>query len=222
MSQPTIGVRDVILRDGTTLRLRGPEPSDVDAIKEFFDGLDDQSRYMRFHGHGSSSVIARYYAEADGDTRVALLAHHLGEVVAVAGYDRLREPGAAEVAFANSSEYQGRGVGTRMLEQLASIAADAGIHRFDAEVLSENRKMMGVFRSAGFDVRRQGFGGEVRLSLDLRPTPQLAERMARRDHLATVASLRRMVSPASVAVVGASDAPGSVGGTILQNLVDGG
>ena len=215
-------VRDVILRDGTTLRLRSPAPGDVEAIEAFFDGLDADSRYLRFHGYGSTTALARYYAEADGDARVALLAHLHGRIVAVAGYDRLREPGVAEVAFAVSTELQGRGAGTRLLEQLAVEAAAHGIHRFDAEVLSDNRRMLGVFRSAGFDVRRQGFGGEVRLSLDIRPTARLAARIAERDHLATVASLEPMLKPRSVAVVGASDAPGSVGRAIVDNIVAGG
>lgn len=214
-------IRDVILRDGATLRLRSPVPADQDAIAAFFDGLDDQSRYMRFHGYSASGAVARYYAEADGDARVALLGHHRGEIVAVAGYDRLREPGVAEVAFAVSGEYQGRGTGTRMLEQLADIAATRGLHRFDAEVLAENRRMISVLRSAGYDVRRHGFGGEIRLSLDIRPTEHLIERMAERDHVATVASLQPMLNPRSVAVVGASDAPGSVGGAILANIVEG-
>ena len=215
-------VLDVILRDGTTLRLRPPGPEDREAIAEFFDGLDPQSRYMRFHGYGATEAVARYYAEADGDARVALIAHHQGRIVAVAGYDRLREPGAAEVAFAISQEFQGRGAGTRLLEQLAAYAAEQGLRRFDAEVLTDNRRMMGVFRSAGFDVRRQGFGGEVRLSLDIRPTARLAERIAERDHLAAAASLAPMLTPSSVAVIGASDELGSVGGAIVANIVDGG
>jgi acetate---CoA ligase (ADP-forming) len=214
--------RDVILRDGSTLRLRSPGPEDREAIEAFFDGLDSESRYLRFHGYGSTTSIARYYAEHDGVARVALLAHLQGRIVAVAGYDRLREPGVAEVAFAVSQEYQGRGTGTRMLEQLAALAAQQGIHRFVAEVLADNRRMLGVFRSAGFAVHRQGFGGEVRLTLDIRPTAQLAERIAERDHQATVASLGPMLDPRSIAVVGASNAPGSVGGAIVANIVDGG
>jgi len=222
VSSPPVTVRDVILRDGTTLRLRSPGPQDTEAIAGFFDALDRESRYLRFHGYGSTGAIARYYGEADGYARVALLAHYQGTIVAVAGYDRLREPGVAEVAFAVNRDYQGRGTGTRLLEQLAAIAAGQGLHRFDAEVLADNRRMLGVFRSAGFDVRRQGFGGEVRLSLDIRPSTRLAERIAERDHLATVASLRPMLTPRSVAVVGASNAPGSVGGAIVANIVDGG
>jgi acyl-CoA synthetase (NDP forming)/RimJ/RimL family protein N-acetyltransferase len=218
---PTL-VRDVILRDGSVLRLRAPEPADEPAIKDFFDRLDPESRYLRFHGHVRSDRVAAHYAAADGANRVALLAHRGGEIVAVAGYERLRELGAAEVAFAVLASEQGRGLGTRMLEQLAAHAAAHGIDRFDASVMAENRRMLGVFSSAGFAVKRETSYGVTELALDIRPTEQLAERIAERDHEATVASLRPLLAPTAVAVVGASNAPGSVGGTIFANLLDGG
>lgn len=212
-------VRDVILRDGSVLRLRAPEPSDEREIEAFFDRLDPQSRYLRFHGHVRSDRVAQHYAAADGENRVALLAHRGGEVVAVAGYERLRELGAAEVAFAVVASEQGRGLGTRMLEQLAAHAAEQGIDRFDASVMAENRRMLGVFASAGFAVRRETVHGVTELSLDIRPTERLAEKIAERDHLATVASLRPLLAPASLAVVGASNAEGSVGGRIFANAL---
>ncbi|MBX5441862.1 MAG: GNAT family N-acetyltransferase [Solirubrobacteraceae bacterium] len=215
-------VRDVILRDGSVLRLRAPEPEDEPAIKDFFDRLDPESRYLRFHGHVRSDRVAAHYAAADGESRVALLAHREGEIVAVAGYERLRELGAAEVAFAVLASEQGNGLGTRMLEQLAAHAAEHGIDRFDASVMAENRRMLGVFSSAGFAVKRTASHGIVELSLDIRPTETLAQRIAERDHLATVASLRPLLAPGSVAVVGASNAPGSVGGTIFANLLGSG
>ena len=149
-------VRDVLLRDGSTLRLQVPAPGDFGDIKEFFDGLSPESRYMRFHGYGRTDFAARAAVEAGGVDRFALIARHDGAVVAVAGFDGLREPRAAEVAFAVADDWQGRGAGTRMLEQLAEIAAARGITRFDAEVLSDNRAMLGVFEGAGFGVRRRG------------------------------------------------------------------
>jgi acyl-CoA synthetase (NDP forming)/RimJ/RimL family protein N-acetyltransferase len=215
-------VRDVILRDGSALRLRSPRPQDEAAIRAFFDGLTFESRYMRFHGAGRSDLISRDYANADGDARVPLLAHLGDRVVAVSGYDRLNEPDAAEVAFAVSEEMQGRGLATRMLEQLAEIAAARGITRFDAEVMGENRPMLHVFGNAGFGVRRASTGGIVHLALDLRPTVALAERIDDRTHAATVASLRPLLAPASIAVVGASAREGSVGGAIFRGIVEGG
>ena len=44
---------DVILRDGTTLRLRPPRVEDEKALLEFLDGLSEQSLYYRFHGFPS-------------------------------------------------------------------------------------------------------------------------------------------------------------------------
>jgi acyl-CoA synthetase (NDP forming) len=153
---------------------------------------------------------------------VTLLAHLDDRVVAVAGYDRLNEPGAAEVAFAVADEMHGRGLATRLLEQLAEIAAARSITRFDAAVMAGNRAMLGVFAGAGFDTRRQTDYGEVYLTLDLRPTERYEERRADRTHVAAVASLRPLLSPASVAVVGASDREDSVGGAIYRSIVAGG
>jgi acetate---CoA ligase (ADP-forming) len=220
---PTI-VRDVILRDGSALRLRSPQPEDEPAIKAFFDALAPESRYMRFHGAGRTDLVSHDYAHADGDSRVSLIAR-LGErVVAVAGYDRLNEPGVAEVAFAVADDQQRRGLATRMLEQLAEVAAERGIHRFEAEVLSDNRGMLRVFSSAGFGVRREGAFGEVHLELDIRPTEELEERIAGRDHRATVASLRHLLAPASLAVITGEDgdAEASDGAEILRSVIAGG
>jgi acyl-CoA synthetase (NDP forming)/GNAT superfamily N-acetyltransferase len=197
-------------------------PADEAGIRAFFDGLTFQSRYLRFHGAGRTDVVSRDYAEADGDARVSLIAHFGGRVVAVAGYDALNEPEAAEVAFAVTDEMQGRGLATRMLEQLAEVAAARGITRFDAEVMAENRPMLHVFSNTGFAVRRSGMGGEVHLSLDITPTAESEELIADRTHAAAVESLRPVLAPASVAVVGASAREGSVGGRIFRGIVRGG
>ena len=81
-----------------------------------------------------------------------------------------------------------------MLEQLATIAAEHGISRFDAAVLAENRLMMRVFQNAGFAIRREGFG-EITVSLDITPTQAVLERIDERDHFATIESLRPMLAP---------------------------
>ena len=220
--EPRPLVRDVLLRDGWTLRLQTPMPVDYEDIKAFYDGLSSESRYLRFHGLGRSDTVARADAEASGVDRLSLIGWHDGRVVAVAGYDGLLEPGVAEVAFAVADDEQGRGVGTRMLEQLAAIAADRGIHRFDAEVMFGNRLMLGVFEHAGFAVRRRGSGGELVVSLDISPTEEVLERIDERDHFAAIASLRAIFAPSSIAVVGAADAPGNIGRVVLRNIIAGG
>ena len=109
-----------------------------------------------------------------------------------------------------------------MLEQLAAIGADRGIHRFVAEVVATNRPMLGVFEHAGFAVRREGSDGEVMVSLDITPTEAVLERIDERDHFAAVASLRPILAPSSVAVVGAAATPGNVGRAVLANIIGGG
>ncbi|MGZ6670114.1 MAG: GNAT family N-acetyltransferase, partial [Solirubrobacteraceae bacterium] len=187
-------VRDVLLRDGLTLRLQAPVPPDFGDIRAFYDGLSPESRYFRFHGYGRTDAIARAEAEASGVDRLALIGRHDGRVVTVGSYDGLREPGAAEVSFAVADDLQRHGIGTRMLEQLAAIGAERGIHRFDAEVMPDNYPVLGVFEHAGFAVRRRSSFGELTVSLDITPTEAVRERIDERDHLAAVASLRPILA----------------------------
>ena len=213
--------RDVILADGSTLRLRAPGPEDYDDVKAFYDRLSPESRYMRFHGTVGTDIPSRYVVEASGVDRVALICRHGDRVVAIANYDRLREPGVAEIAFAVADDFRRRWTATRLLEQLAAIAAERGIRRFDAEVLAINHAALGVFKEAGFKVRRQGAGGEVTLMLDVTPSESVWERTDERDHAGVVASMRSVLAPTSIAIVGASDDPGDPGAAVLSNVLDG-
>jgi acetyl coenzyme A synthetase (ADP forming)-like protein len=221
---PTIAseATDVILRDGSTLRLTAPAAEDADALLEFFAGLSEHSRYLRFHGFPTlGPKLVEPLVEPDWQERGALLGSLDGRIVAVANWVRLRDPRAAEVAFAVGDEFQRRGVGTRLLEQLASRAAAAGIEEFVAEVLHENDTMLRVFRNAGFAVTRAGEGGELEIRLEIAPTDAYHEQVAERDHVAVRASLEPFFQPRSVAVVGASKRRGSIGGELFRNILVG-
>jgi len=221
----TVGAVDVILRDGSTLRLRAPRVDDVDSLLVFFERLSDRSRYQRFHGilRVDEAFVARF-VEPDWTDRGALLGavadEYGGErVVALAEYARLRDRSAAEIAFTVADELQGRGAATRLLEQLAPLAAEAGIERFLAVVLPENTAMLAVFRDAGFEVTRKLEGGEVEVRFPIASTPHFRERVEERDHIAVGASLRPFFAPASVAVIGASKRRGSIGGELFRNVL---
>jgi acetyl coenzyme A synthetase (ADP forming)-like protein len=218
---------DVILRDGSTLRLRPPVTEDGPGLLELFRGLSPESLHLRFHGMPAlSSDLVRTMLEPDWANRGALigtLATDAGErVVAVATYDRLRDPVKAEVSFAVADELQGRGIGTRLLEQLAAQAAAHGVERFVALVLPENVAMLRVFSDAGFDVARTLEQGAVELEFEIRADETYRARVDERDHAAVVASLRPFFAPESVAVLGASPRPGSIGGELFRNIVAGG
>ena len=216
------GATDVILRDGSTLRLRAPVAEDADALLEFFSGLSEHSRYLRFHGFPAlGPKLVEPLLAPDWQERGALLGSLDGRVAAVANWVRLRDPRGAEVAFAVGDEFQRRGIGTRLLEQLASRAAEAGIEEFVAEVLHENATMLNVFRNAGFAVTRAGEGGELEIRLEIAPTDVYREHVAERDHVAVRASLEPFFRPRSVAVVGASKRRGSIGGELFRNILTG-
>ena len=135
---PAVEAIDVILRDGSTLRLRAPAAEDADAVLEFFSGLSEHSRYLRFHGFPAlGPKLVEPVLEPDWQERGALLGSLDGRVVAVANWVRLRDPRVAEIAFAVGDDFQRRGIGTRLLERLAATAGEAGVEEFVAEVLHE-------------------------------------------------------------------------------------
>lgn len=216
--------RDVILRDGTTLRLRSPHAQDANALVEFFAGLSERSVYLRFHGFPrlGPQVVEPFL---DPDWRehgslIGTLSADGGErVVALASFVRLREPSSAEVAFAVSDELQGHGVGTRLLEQLAESAADAGVETFIAEVMPDNLAMLRVFEDAGFGATRRLEGGTTEVRLAIAATEAYRARVDERDHVAVRASLAPFFAPRSVAVVGASPRRGSIGGELFRNVL---
>ncbi|HEY5693258.1 MAG TPA: GNAT family N-acetyltransferase [Gaiellaceae bacterium] len=217
-----VDATDVILRDGSTLRLRPPAAEDADALVEFFSNLSEHSRYLRFHGFPQlGPKLVEPLLEPDWHERGALLASLDGRIVAVANWASLRDPRLAEVAFAVGDEFQRRGIGTRLLEQLAARAAAAGIEEFVAEVLYENDAMLGVFRDAGFAVTRAGEGGELEIRFPIAPTTGYREHVAARDHVSVRASLEPFFQPRSVAVVGASKRRGSIGGELFRNVLTG-
>jgi acetyl coenzyme A synthetase (ADP forming)-like protein len=221
---PESFVRDVILREGRTLRLRPPAAADADPVLALFERLSERSLYFRFHGHPRlNRPLVKPFLDPDWADRGSLVGvvgdEGVERVVAIASWARLRERRRAEVAFAVDDRYQGQGIGTRLLEQLADLAAERGIEEFVAEVLAENRPMLDLFASAGFDVTRTLAGGIVEVSFPIVATETYHERVDERDHQAVVASLQPFFQPASVAVLGASTRAGSIGGTVARNIV---
>ena len=217
---------DVILRDGSTLRLRAPLQSDRQALLRFYRELSDQSFYFRFHGHPSiDERLVDPVLDPEWIDRGALIGSVAEEgterVVALANYVRLRDPSAAEVAFTVADDYQRRGIGTRLVEQLAERAAAHGIERFIGEVMADNAAMIGVFERVGFAVSRTLGGGEVEMTFPIAPTADYASLVAERDHVAVVASLHPFFEPRSVAVIGASPRRGTIGGELYRNILEG-
>ena len=181
----------MILKDGGTLRLRPPASSDADALVAFFAGLSEDSRSTRFHGaRRVDRELVEPYLNPDWADRGGLIAtlageHDLEVIVGLATYGRL-SGSTAEMAFSVSDPQQGRGIGTRLLEQLAVRARDAGISAFVADVMASNAVALSVFAGAGFELVRELEHGEIELRFPIAATGDFKARMEERDHTAVV------------------------------------
>ncbi|HEY7475931.1 MAG TPA: GNAT family N-acetyltransferase [Vicinamibacterales bacterium] len=225
MTLPSIGdAIDVVLRDGSTVRLRPAQPSDEAAVRAMFSRLSPESLYSRFFRIPKLPALdVSGLLHADPDRAFTLVAESRGEACALAGYTRdPRRPDRAEVAFVTGDALQGRGVGTRMLETLADVARAHHIRQFDAYVLADNDRMMRVFVDSGFAIEQQLDAGVFHVTLDLDRTAEFEARAATRSEAAATASVQAFLAPRSVAVIGASRERGKIGSEILHNLLSAG
>jgi acetate---CoA ligase (ADP-forming) len=215
---------DVALRDGSTVHVRPTRAGDEAAILAFLLGLSEESRYFRFFsGAPNLKDAADRAAVSNLDDRCNLIALVGAEstIVAQAGYVR-NDADRAEVAFAVADPFQGRGISTILLGQLAEIAQTAGIATFDASVLSENHRMIGVFRESGFAVSTHAQAGVIDLEFPTSLRPEAIDRFARREQHAAMAALEHVLVPRSIAVIGASRTRGTIGAELFHNLLEGG
>jgi acetate---CoA ligase (ADP-forming) len=214
---------DVVLRDGSTVTLRTAVEADVAVVQQFFEHLSPQSLYQRFHSVPRLDLSRIRALVDEGSDALVLIAIHTGRVVAMAGYyPRRRHPGRAEVAFAIADELQGRGLGTRLLERLAESARERNVRWFEADVQSENRKMLDVFAESGFSLTQNVEAGVTHVVLSLEPSVLYVDKAAHRARVAATASMRAFFEPKSVTVIGASRERGKIGSEILSNLAEAG
>ena len=212
-----------LLADGTTVEIRPAGPADFDAVKAMHEAMSPENSYFRFFHTSrlSAEIEARRICVNPKPGSVALLALAGPGVVGVASYVPLPEqPERAEVAFAVADHMHHRGIATLLLEHLVSTARSGQITTFTAQTLTENKAMLGVFADAGLPVERRYADGAIELTFPLpdRAPDSYLDAVAGRERRADVASLRHVFAPESVAVIGASRRPGSVGRAILDNL----
>src|SRR5262249_4309059 len=211
---------DVLLRDGTTVRLRPLHDDDAPAVLTLFQGMSSRSLYYRFLMVPRLTLAqVRRLITVDERSQVLLVAERGGSLCAIAGYyPQHAGDDRAEVAFAIADSMQGHGLGTRMLERLAHIARDRGVRAFDAFVLGENLAMMDVFLQSGFALTKGLDHGVFHVVMRLEPTQAYATASGQRAQEAAARSIRPFFEPRSIAVVGANREPGHIGSESPRNL----
>ena len=223
MSAPARAAVEVVLRDGSTVHVRPVAPEDRDRMRAFLGLLSEDSRRLRYFSGA---------ADLDGAAGAAVGFTYPGSygIVATRGSDRIVAHATyvagtedrAEVAFTVADELQGMGIATTLLAHLAEAAEAGGIRWFEAEVLPENHRMVGVFRDSGFAVKTHSVPGEIHLELPTTLGPEARRRFDERESVAATAAVRSFLVPSSMAVVGASTRPGTVGHETLRNVLEAG
>ena len=165
--------RDVLLRDGTRVRMRPIRPDDEPRLVALYDHLSQDSRYQRFFSVARRLPPnwAHFLANVDYVRRFALVVEAPGDpetLIAVARYEPTAERECAEVAFAVQDAWQNRGLGTVLFRELLAAAKRNGITRFCAWVLGDNRRMLDLIARLG-KIQQRSYGqGVVELAFTAR------------------------------------------------------
>ncbi len=225
MDYPSHYETEVLLKDGSRIILRPIISEDIEGWLAFVSRLSRRTKYFRFHSLpklGRDDAIR--FCTVDYNNTFAFVAEVRGDqrkdIVAIGRYYRLPRRHSAEVAFAIEDAYQGKGIGTKLMEWLANVARENNITSFEADVLGENTEMMGVFRAYGFHVESELSGGVYHITFPIAKTKRVVKKEEERERIATVASVRSLLYPRSVAVIGASTKPGTVGQLPFQCIME--
>jgi acyl-CoA synthetase (NDP forming)/GNAT superfamily N-acetyltransferase len=228
-----------LLSDGTTVEIRPATRDDFEAVKAMHEAMSPNSNHMRFFNFSrlACDTEARRICWDPTPGNVTLLALADGTVAGCASYAGTA-PGVAEVAFAVADNMHRRGIATLLLEHLVSWARSHQITTFTAQTLPENQAMLNVFADAGLPVDRHYADGIYDLTfplprdgmpaaldstaLDSTAMDSYLTAVAEREGRAELASLRHVLAPESVVVIGASRRPGTIGRSILDNIAAGG
>jgi GNAT superfamily N-acetyltransferase len=216
-----------LLADGTTVEIRPARPGDFDAVRNMHEKMSPDNLYLRFFSMSrvAAEQAARRICREPASDHAALLAVLDGEVAGYGIYERFGAGSpSAEVALAVADDTHNRGVGTLLLEHLVSLADGQRVRTLIAETLSENALMLKVFADAGLAPQRALMDGVYELTFPL-PVDEAdaalgtyRDAVAERERSADVASLRHLLDPTSVAVIGAGRRPRSPGRAILRNI----
>jgi acyl-CoA synthetase (NDP forming)/GNAT superfamily N-acetyltransferase len=220
-----------LLNDGTTIEIRAARPGDFDAVRDMHAKMSPDNLYLRFFSMSplAGEQEARRICREPAPDHAALLAVLDGEVVGCGSLERYGAGSeSAEVAFTVADDLHNRGVGMLLMEHLISLGRGRDIRAFTAETLSENAAMLRVFADAGLLAQRSLVDGVYAFTFPLPSGEEdvalgaYRDAVAERERSADVASLRHVLAPASVAVIGAGRRDGSVGRAILRSIVSGG
>ncbi|MCK4512573.1 GNAT family N-acetyltransferase [bacterium] len=159
------------LSDVGSVSVRSLRHDDKARLLGLFRRLMRRSIYFRFLGEDKKDVTPdelAYYTEIDFENHVALAAclTESGEerIVGVGRYiidEQSKGAKSAEVTFCVADEYQGRGIGTALLDHLVRIARTQGIRTFKGRLFASNSKMFNILENSGFSLKNVSESGGI-------------------------------------------------------------
>jgi GNAT superfamily N-acetyltransferase len=154
----------------TALCLRVLEPADAGHLRALFGRLSTQSRWMRYLAplRKVSEQMLRRLASIDHESHEALGAFDEGELIAVAHYFRdASDPARAEISVEVADSHQRRGIGQRLMNDLAGLARERGITEFRATASLENRGVLAMVHNSQWPTQLRRSGPELDIALTL-------------------------------------------------------
>jgi acetyl coenzyme A synthetase (ADP forming)-like protein len=213
----------LVVRDGSRLKLSRALPEDAQQIQAFLDRLPkadrcEVTRSLRLEPSELPQFLDRLAQLGHG---AAFVVSRENEVVAFGAFrvlESIRDSGSISIAVA--PELRKMGIASLLLERLAVLAAGRGLGRLVGISQADNQPLIELFRSAGFEPDVRTMGDSASFLISTRPdTGDEAVRRGLSARTFTAASLRPLFFPRSIAVVGASRNPDSVGYRLLESLV---
>ena len=200
MGYPSQYEAEVLLKDGSRIILRPIRSDDIKGWLGFVSRLSRRTKYLRFHSLpklGREEAIR--FCTVDYNDTFAFVAEvrrdQRKDIVAIGRYYRLPKRHSAEIAFTVEDAYQGKGIGTKLMEWLTNVARENGITTFEAAVLGENNEIMTVFRDYGFHITGELQSGVYHITFPIARTKRVVKKEEERKRVATVASLSSLLYP---------------------------
>ena len=219
----------VVLKDGSVILFRPIKKDDAPEWLNFYHRLSSRSKYLRFQRSAPNMTMedAVRFCTMDYVNQFAFVAEaieeHQKHIVAIGRYARLpATPKTAEIAFVMLDSYQEKGIGTKFIEWLATVARKNEIDTFEAFVLPENTEMMSVFQGYGFHMKQILENNVYHITFPLTRTREVVQAKDTRASQATLRSLEHILKPHSVAVIGASNRAGTIGQLVFQSMMQSG
>jgi len=218
----------VLLKNGQGLLFKPATEKEIPLVESFMKRVSRESLRMRFMAAMSEVPKNIVVDLCKGDFKesgciLAIVGEKKNEkVVGLGNYIGMGNGRTAEVAFLIEDVYQGKGISTLLLERLAGLAAANGYVELEAEVLPDNQPMINVFNSSGFEKHKVWDSDTVHFEIPVNGAAALWEQADLRERIAVANSLVPLLRPESIAVIGASRNPSSIGNIILKNIISGG